>query len=176
MSEFRPWNMYDYFVWLCSKVDACEEFGLMEKLHWREFTWIDVGNLHRDENRAIAGKMLRRNFLCEKAVPNIFGDMDVPASVLEVLVALAEDIDDSLAGDGSGDRIGVYFHEMLDNLFMHKTPVPTEIDYILDNWLDRRFDWDGTGSPFPIHKGCKFDQRKVELWLQACGYYSQELR
>lgn len=174
MEGFRPWNMYDYFVWLCMKVDGCEEFGLMEKLHRREFTWINKGNLFRDENRAVGGRMLRRDFLRQKAVPNIFGDMDIPASVLEVMVALAEDIDDKLAGDGSGERIGLYFHEMLRNLGIYEEGA--DIDYILDRWLNREFSWDGSGSPFPIHKGCKYDQRKVELWLQACGYYSQELR
>lgn len=171
---FRAWNMYDYFVWLCIKVDATDEFGLMEKLHDREFTWSNNGNLIRDENRADAAKHLRRIFLDNKCVPDIYGDMLVPASVLEVLVALAIDTDDKLAGDGSGDRVPIYFHEMIENLGIYKNP--DKLEYILDRWLNRDFEWDGTGSPFPIHRGCKYDQRKVELWLQACGYFSQELR
>lgn len=172
--SFKPWNRYDYFVWLCTKVDACNHFGIMEKLHDTEFTWIERGNLIRDENRADAGKNLRREFLDLKCIPNIYGDMNVPASVLEVLVALAVDADGKLAGDGSGDGVPKYFHEMVSNLGVYDSP--GDVNYILDRWLNREFEWNGTGSPFPIRKGCKFDQRKVELWLQACGYFSQELR
>ncbi len=36
---------------------------------------------------------------------------------------------------------------------------------ILRDWLERKFDRDGCGSPFPVKHG-RGDQRKVEIWLQ----------
>ena len=162
----------DYFTWLCDQIDPEYQkrgkyHSLLERLYLRPFEWSVKGNLSRDENRAIDGKQLRKEYA---RFSGMNMDMFVPASVLEVLVALAINIDNGLvAGDG---RQADWFWLMLTNLGLLEEGC--EADYILNRWLHRQFRWDGSGSPFPLTK-CKFDQRRVELWLQACGYFSEEI-
>lgn len=171
--SYSPWNYFDYFVWLCDKVDAFEPYRsnfirILRELHNIPFEWGTEGNVVRDENRAMDGKHLRHVFMSEKGVPtNMYGGMDIPASVLEVLVALSINIDNKLvAGNGEQAR---WFWMMLGNLQIDDGG---DIHQKIDRWLHREFDYDGLGSPFPL-MDCKSDQRNIELWLQACGYFSE---
>lgn len=174
---FVPWNYFDYFVWLCNKVDTftaehSDYVRVLRDLHDTEFIWGNVGNLAHDENRAIAGRQLRYEFMSGKAVPtNVYGGMESPASVLEVLVALAVDINNKIVG--SDTEPGRWFWLMLRNLgVLDSRENLDSVRTKIDRWLHRDFEFDGVGSPFPLGD-CDTDQRKVELWLQACGYFSE---
>ena len=174
MSEnYSPWSYFDYFVWLCNEVGAFtsgspDHIRILRELHDTPFEWAVEGNLVRDENRAVDGKHLRHVFMEMKGVPvNMYGGMGIPASVLEVLVALSINIDNKLvAGNGEQAR---WFWLMLDNLGITDGG---DIHQKIYRWLHREFDFDGVGSPFPL-RDCKTDQRRIELWLQACGYFSE---
>lgn len=161
----------NYFEWLRAQIDpdgVCHEHDeLLKTLYFREFEWSTKGNLARDENRAIDGKELRRRY---EDISGEHMDLTKPASILEVLIALAINIDGGLAaGEGEHPR---WFWLMLANLGVLEKGV--EVNYILSRWIYRQFKFDGEGSPFPL-RICKYDQRKVELWLQACGYFSEEI-
>ena len=163
--------MDNYFVWLRNQIDPDEVYHekdeLLKVLYLREFEWSTKGNLARDENRAIDGKELRRRY---GEISGEQMDLMKPASVLEVLVALAINIDGGLAsGNGEHPR---WFWLMLSNLGVLEPGA--EVNYILNRWIYRQFKFNGEGSPFPL-RVCKYDQRKVELWLQACGYFSEEI-
>ena len=159
-----------YFEWLVNKVDPNHmgDREVLKKLYERPFTWKKRGNIARDENRAIDGLVLRKLYLKETGL--LLGNPPAEATVLEVLVALSINIDNGLVA-GNGDQAR-WFWLMVDNLGLTRPGAP--VNYILNRWLAREFNWNGEGSPFPL-QNCKFDQRRVELWLQACGYFSEPI-
>jgi hypothetical protein len=139
-------------------------------------------SIKRDKNRMLDGLNLRDKY--ERATGEIvcspFGYGG--ASVLEVLAALAERCEDDLMYDGQEYKPYMWFYVMLKNLKIDSyvddlmlvnseeagvinPQLRDRVEKILDKWLSRRFEYDGTGSPFPL-KMAKFDQRSQELWSQ----------
>ena len=169
----------DYFHWLCELVHIDQEHAswwlVAKDLHRREF----VPMLDRDENRAMDGFALRERFLDGERY-SLRDHIDGECSVLEMLVALAQRMDfetsDAYSED-SNDRTAYWFWEMLDNLgltaFDDDSYVELEgqtyVDKIIDDFVERRYDYDGEGGIFPLRYADR-DQRRVELWYQMSAY------
>lgn len=175
----------DYFSWLCELVNVDgqytdEAYWILAKALWdTDYDWI----LRMDEDRAKSGTDLRYLYYLDGGTDSYDG----PCTVLEVLVALAKDMDDILDELDGETRISLYFWEMIENLGLAKYSdhnllrsgngydVVLEgcerenIDQILEDWMQRRFDYDGTGSPFPL-RNPRHDQRNVDLWYQCNAY------
>ena len=127
--------------------------------------------LDRDLNRLYDGENLRRHFLSENGIHGDF--CSHPVSILEVLIALAVRIDDEYTGNPNNPRPDLVFWEMICNLGLDKYDDKhynyDEVYNILGIWIERKFDKNGVGSPFPVYKTYT-DQRKIELWLQMTSY------
>lgn len=175
----------NYFLWLLAKIHISEHDEnrlLMEILFERRFYW----SVSNDDNRAQEGLDLRDEFERETGWPiSEYKEvgLNIPCSVLEMLVGLARAIEDNVMYDPKyGDRTHIWFWEMIENLGLDKcTDSEIEwndrfgvifIDRTLENWLDRDFREDGFGSPFPLNKP-ETDQRNVEIWYQAMSFLDE---
>lgn len=143
---------------------------LFEILHHINFEYI----LERDENREADGIDLRLLYTIPPDFDlNIKGAFyDQKCSVLEMLIALSIRVDNEFIGDPAEEHPEIFFSEMLKNLGLYPGFDERGIDKIIDRWLYRRFDRDGTGSPFPV-KYDHADQRKLEIWDQMLSYINE---
>ena len=113
--------------------------------------------LPRDQNRLEDGKKLREK---------LGGYTENDISVLEVLIALSQRCDSMMDSEEN------WFWVFLKNMELLVPGLSEEeIRDKIDIWVLRKFSRDGKGSPFPRQK-CLRDQRKIELWKQMCGYFS----
>ena len=175
-----------YFLFLLDRVKDDDDtrgryIELLRRLHKKEFYYI----LPMDKNRADDGKGLRDIFA------HAFGlegsNMEAlagPASCLEVLIALAERCENDIVHeDIEGDRSPDWFWKWCANLgllkFTDETIVewlPTgELDICLDRWMERKFEKNGKGSPFPISITDGIDFRKEEMWRQMHHWISENV-
>ena len=165
-----------YFEWICKLIqtDSVEYSGydnLLNVLSTTPFYAV----IDRDENRIADGRDLEWMFLYEEGYDEAYWDIfkKDPVTCLEVLVALARKISTSIAGDISkGDRTADWFWRMIRNLGIYKTTPVNEIRYILENWLNRDFDFNGRGSPFPLQNP-PGDERKTEILYQLYAYLQE---
>ena len=123
-----------------------------------------------DENRAKSGLNLRAVFAFESGVYN--EDVhDGPCSVLEMLVALAENI-----ATEAGDFVSKWFWEMISNLeLMNCSDENYNANYIdarLDIWMRRQYDASGKGNIFEI-PNFDGDMRNMEIWNQKNAYLTE---
>ena len=133
---------------------------LMRALFKKEFYW----TLEFDEHRAMDGITLREELFDSK--------MELgPCSVLEMLAALAKRCDD-LLWDGR-DRTDVWFWDMIENLgldsFVDSNFDSMSVDLILNKWMDRDYDQNGSGGLFYCGNSER-DMRKLEIWEQMQAY------
>lgn len=162
-----------YFRWLCDlvNVDVNTHSSLMLQLMNREFVWC----MELDESRAKEGLELRAEYGIE---------LDTPCSVLEALIGIAKRMDDMLMEDNTSSRISVWFWEMITNLGLaqysdYRLLIEDDalaynddmyyIDSVLDAWMNREFDSDGSGSIFPL-KNPMHDQRNRTIVYQLNDY------
>jgi len=158
-------------LWLAEMIRLrdCTKYSLIVRsLSRRPF----VSLIERDENRALDGIEFRREYevYAERRAPS------GPCSVLEVLIGLAKRMayisyDPDLNDD---DQITEWFWEMIHNLRLDPGAEVKENMDKIDFWIEREFDKDGRGSPFPLQNVTK-DQRTVELWYQMQAYISEKL-
>ena len=167
--EESIWN--DYLDWLLEYVNFKKKgyHRLMKYLHDIEFEWI----INRDQNRAEDGLNVRRIFIEEtfdRSVSLIFNE---PCTVLEMLIALANRIENEYIGDPNNPHPEDIFWEILCNLgldeYYDKVFDVFEVDRILEKWMHRDFNFDGYGSIFPLNDA-EFDQRDIEIWSQMNQY------
>lgn len=173
----------DYFCYLCEMV--CIDGRYTDQAYWvlaktlwdTDFTW----SLDMDADRAANGMALRKRYYEEGGTDGYDG----PCTVLEVLVALADRmaaIFDELDGEC---KTPMFFWEMIENLELENysdmafEDYPARVhgffnrmDRRIERWLDRRFEPDGRGSPFPLRRP-RQDQREVDLWYQANAYMTE---
>lgn len=140
-----------------------------------------VAAVERDENRIEDAKEMRKAWLIERnetdpdKIP--LDALDGPASLLEVMVALAIRIeDDIMQNDNEGDRTTNWFWAMLQNAGLERCTDddPSEdaesyIYSVVNRVMDREYGVDGRGGFWPVVLS-KADQRKVELWYQASAW------
>lgn len=166
----------EYFEWLYNLV--CQDrYGeknsyrkLLKHLHDIEFTYI----IQKDENRAIDGENLRYLFAYFHKYPaSVETLLNGPSSVLEMMIALATRCEDVMDDPSIGDRTGQWFWKMISNLGlggMYDMLYDREaVDKIIDIFLNRKFEPDGSGGLFKI-KNCNKDLRKFEIWICALWY------
>lgn len=167
----------DYFQWLVDKVHGENHLLLMKDLHERPF----IAIVDNDNNRAYDGIELREDYIAEELDEEDAWKMDMSAecSVLEMLIALAKEMDFQLAYDDE-DRTDIHFWEMMENLnltrFTDEEYVSEGgvymVDAILTDFLTRDYEPDGRGGIFPLRNPTK-DQRGVELWYQMQAYLGE---
>jgi hypothetical protein len=161
-----------YFTWLSNKVDyvavptpSLKHENLLRKLHATEFVWTISG----DDNRAAKGLELRDEFLYEiQELGDPYFD-NTGVSVLEMLVALANDIEFQM-----DESMSDWFWLMLDNLGISDFTDAYEgsdasVSDILDRFIWRQYGPDGFGGLFPL-TNFRQDQSKVEVWYQFHAY------
>ena len=179
------WDIY--FDWLLKEVHFEDGFDggkvptgshlypanyyiLMRKLHETDFKCI----IDRDENRVKDGLALREDF---------FDDLEITAtafirecSILEMLVGLAIRIDEEYSGDPMNPHPEIFFWDMIHNLGLDKMDNEhfneVKCEKIINIWVNREFDSDGYGSPWPL-KNVTFDSREAEIWRQVMAYLSE---
>ena len=104
-------------------------------------------------------------------------DMDYDASVLEVMVYIADKIETTImTNDDYGDRTGLWFWFMMESLdliqYDNSRFNGPEIDKKLDIFIERRYQRDGFGGLFTVESR-NFDARKESIWHQAMTFLTE---
>ena len=176
-----------YFNWLCEKVNLYSSdndmyTNLIDSLRNREFYSI----IANDDNRAADGKYLRVTYDEEFTDIHYQGDFDAPCTVLEMLIALAERMDDDILYSSElGPRVDVWFWMMIHNLgldyatddhyALNDNYGQTYVDHVLDMFLNRKYKANGVGGLFPLREPHE-NQRNLEIWFQMNDYISENYR
>lgn len=163
-----------YFKWLCDKVytegyTRITYRKLLRKLFKTPFVVV----IDNDRNRAEDGIYLRYHFSVE--TDSSEEDIDIrEASVLEVLIALAIRCEEEFMSEDEG-RTGLWFWEMISNIglsdFDDNNYEDGSIDIVLEKFMYRDYDKDGTGCAFRINK--RINLENVELWYQLQYYLTE---
>lgn len=161
-----------YFDWLCAKVIPLHSdnyYGLLSVMFKMEFVWIE----HGDHNRAAEGLELRADFLTETNVGPDRLWLELPASVLEVLIALAK-----RANFQTDLPVREWFWQFIVNLGLedYRRITDSDIPAItqkLNVLIWRTYGSDGRGGLFPLHEPHR-DQRRIEIWFQFCDYVEDQ--
>lgn len=171
----------DYFLWLCDLIAPSGSYmRLLYILYTTPFYW----SVHLDDDRNRDGMRLRDIYMKNTPISD-----SVPcgnASVLEVLIALAITVEDQLMHDPQyGDRTSEWFWIMISNLGLtggvkdfsdtnwDDYRDPLMVRELVDNWLSRRYSFNGLGGIFPL-KNCNTDQTKVSLLYQIHAYFQEK--
>lgn len=158
-----------YVNWLCGFIAREAPAGhsyhrLFDILMNREF----IGIVQHDENLEEHGLELRGMYFGVRW-------MDLgPCSCLEMLVALSQRITDIMVDEQPTFTDGYFFWRMLDNLRLVQFDDEAFDDWrtedlvedILNVWLERLYEPNGSGGLFPLHQP-KTDQTRIEIWYQA---------
>lgn len=153
----------DYTKWLINSTELINYDKLLYHLARADFYWWMV----LDENRACAGLSLRERYSFEVGIYQ--SDVaDGPCSVLEMLIALSEDLEQQCGAKTSQE----FFFEMLSNLKLIKYSDnhydENAVGSILKKWMDRDYAADGSGSIFKFVPNT--DMRKLDIWGQMLRY------
>ena len=172
---------YEYFQWLCDMVHIEQERTSWKLVAKDLHRMIFVPLIERDENRALDGLDLRDQFI-ESEWYNQRDEIEGECTVFEMLVALAQRMDFETTGaydenSMGSDRTAYWFWEMTDNLGLTAydddsyvdLDGTTYVEQIIDEFVNREYDYDGTGGIFPL-KHAEKDQRNVEIWYQMSAY------
>lgn len=167
-----------YFEWLYSQVEhdeyACFR-SLCLDLHRMIFV-IPSKHVTMDINRVVDAYDMRSNFiesLAEQGVHVPIGGKlfdPIKPTVFEVLVALARRIESDIMYDAEKEnRTYKWFWLMISNLGIL---CPDDRKDIVNTWMCRKFDPDGTGSLFPLQNP-SIDQTRLDIWSQMTNYFSE---
>lgn len=142
---------------------------MLKDLFKKEFTWTIIF----DENLASWGLELRKEFYgssktVEKMV-NMYGEFEFPCSILEMMVALSKSCEENVMSNWSTDRTFYWFWSMIESLgldiYDNFSYDEDEIDEILERFLLRKYEKNGKGGLFTVHKNAK-NMQKIDIWLQ----------
>lgn len=173
-----------YFLWLVDVVGRSFNYPseddfpnnymvLFHFLHGIEFRWV----IDNDINRAADGIDLRGRFATESR-GNFYAYRDAlmgPCSVFEALVALAKRCEESIMEEADfGDRTGQWFWIMIQNLgldaFDNSHFDGEMVSRIVDIFLDREYEFDGSGGGLFVVPNPPDDMRYTEIWYQLCWW------
>lgn len=125
-----------------------------------------------DENRAYDGRGLRKKF-CKHTGENsaMMSEEDVPASVFEVLVALAVRIEADIMHDSEyGDRTSLWFGHMIASLGLSECTDAiydeAYVNTVLERFMDRCYEPCGRGGLFTTTDPTVL-MPTIEIWQQA---------
>jgi hypothetical protein len=178
-----------YLPWLLKHVADERLMRRYKKLFLKLYsTPFDTRHMKdHDGDRAMDGKSLLWRFEREeeKFVHDITGVESIeleerPCNMLEMLVALAIRIEESLAYDfRQGDRTGQWFWEMLSNLgigYMSNDRFNEE-EYrrCLNNFFNYTYDFDGKGCLFRSSTKNPFELQKLDIWYQMQAHMNDAL-
>ena len=178
----------EYFEWLLNLIDVNKEdqngYGMLcSIMHDAIFHPI----LEMDENRWEDGVQYRFDFASwhekgdsKKAsmVADHLDDSLGGCTVLELLISLAEKISWEMEEGPYEARPAKWFEEMISNLgldiytngeLMGNEAAYFEVDAILENFVFRRYHYNGEGGLFPLQNPQE-DQREVEIAIQKNDY------
>lgn len=173
---FRDQIINDYFEWLWNFTKCrghSQNRKIITLLHNIEFRY----SIPMDANREEDGIDLRYRFMTEVGIPKnyqeVYGYLDGPCSVLEMMIALAIRCEESIMDDPDiGDRTSEWFWLMMKNLgldYMSDRKFDRDIaEEKISIFLDRRYKRNGEGGLFVVNG--RRDLRKVEIWYQMCWY------
>lgn len=173
---FRDQIINDYFEWLWNFTKCrghSQNRKIITLLHNIEFRY----SIPMDANREEDGIDLRYRFITEVGIPKnyqeLYGYLDGPCSVLEMMIALAIRCEESIMDDPDiGDRTSEWFWLMMKNLgldYMSDRKFDRDIaEEKISIFLDRRYKRNGEGGLFVVNG--RRDLRKVEIWYQMCWY------
>lgn len=173
---FRDQLINDYFEWLWNFTKCrghSQNRKIITLLHNIEFRY----SIPMDANREEDGIDLRYRFITEVGIPKnyqeVYGYLDGPCSVLEMMIALAIRCEESIMDDPDiGDRTSEWFWLMMKNLgldYMNDRKFDRDIaEEKISIFLDRRYKRNGEGGLFVVNG--RRDLRKVEIWYQMCWY------
>jgi hypothetical protein len=163
-----------YFNWLCAKVTdpfgrSLNDVKLLEDLHKTEFVWLISG----DDNRAVDGQYLRKEFFDQSHFPVEHYFLEYTCSVLEMLIAFSR-----RAEFQTDDPPSEWFWIMVDNLGLRELNGTDEenleqYNEIMDIFLWREYSDLGYGGLFPL-KWSPNNQRSIEILYQFFEYLSEK--
>lgn len=167
-----------YFRWLIGKLDKhmVKKYSSL-LMHLFKDTFIENQEVPMDVNRARDGIALRKRFISEN---EYFGDSELEiiqyedCSWLEMLIALAERIDDQMMFDMNlGNRTDKWFWLIINQMdlskFDEKNYVYDQIKRKLNRFIRREYENDGKNGIFK----CNCDVRKIEIWYQMMEYFNE---
>lgn len=156
----------DYYNWLDSLVQDGNHEQLIRYLYEQPYRW----QFTLDENRAAGGLNLRSKYAYEFGVA-VSDVGSGPCSVLEMLIALSDRMVETLTMD-----ISDWFWTLIGNLgldqFYDDHFDARGVDYILDVWLDRKYEANGNGSIFPLTR-YSGDCRNLDTWGQMNAWIAE---
>lgn len=175
------WLFDGYFLWLCGLMDiSLEQYSeLFYILYDTDFLWVTP----TDSDRADDGLEMRRKYYEQDREEDWIMFIDDGCSVLEALVGIACRMNFLIESEETGDMSRVWFWDMIRNLGLAKFNNMVLINSdgssnddqsqavidILNRWMMRQFEPDGTGSIFPLSNP-KSDQRYETINMQMNLY------
>lgn len=189
-------NHDSYYAWLCKESGISGPLAQM--FFETDFRWTE--DVLDDENRAKDGVALREQYAiyllaCDKDtvteqqwhnIDRLKKSILGPASVFEVLVCLARDLDEMLNMDPER-QVQTYFERLMMNVGfdfydeedydMDPKKVTEYWHGLMDRMLDRTYLPDGEGGLFPLDltENLTIDMRKIPLWEQLNTWVGQEM-
>lgn len=169
-----------YFEWLTKLVrpefNGKSYYLLVRCLYEKEFFSL----VPFDENRAEQGIGLRAEASNETGIDFVNKLSFGPCTVLEMMVVLAENMAYIMEGFEPFKNGNDWFWELVFNLgledyddsrFLIGEAEP-DVEEILERFLERRYEPDGTGGLFPLYDP-KEDQRELDIYTQMHAYLQQ---
>lgn len=174
----------DYFQWLCDIITSDyvmnnnSYFELLKKLYNTPFKY----TIEMDSNRYLDGVDLCWRYVFETSndeAKKYFENSEHYCSVLEMLIALAINIEDTFMADiNYEDRTYIWFWQMIENLGLidiyDQNYNENLVNDILDTFMNREYQPNGKNGLFTIDN-CNEDLRDVEIWAQACWFFNNIL-
>jgi len=170
-----------YLCWLIRLIgDGYSEncyWKLLRKLHSTPFFY----ELDYDRNRAVDGLCLRKKFVKETTGTLLTqADLETgpPCSVLEMLVALSMNAEDSLSYnpeiEGSTKQwFWTIMHNLKLDIYTDNYWFEENVEQILNVFMHHFYAFDGTGGgAFPC-PGVEKDMRTMDIWWQLGAYFNQ---
>ncbi len=172
----------EYFEWLYKIVCSNEYY---DTVSYRDVLSYLYGTTYiyyytMDKNRALDGISLRYRFGEENGYEYdfILKNLDNrESSVLEMMIALAIDIEENIMSDPSfGDRTGQWFWNMMISLGLGAQDNtrfnPSIIEEKITRFMTHQYERNGEGGLFIINDP-NFDMRQCEIWDQAMRYLNE---
>lgn len=165
--------MTEYLAWLKTAVHAEEypkDAWVIDLLFEMPYHW----SIELDENLAYWGLKLREIFAEWSTDHTVFGYLDGMCSVLEMLVALANRLEQEIMHDPDlGDRGYIWFWTMINKLRLDDARTVDEAINIVQNLLNRTYNPNGDGSVCGLLLRHPTDLRTVDFWYQM-SFWAEE--